>query len=71
MSPLPVILIFDGAKFHLGITTAEKAEAHGIHLYCLPSNTTHELLPMDIGMMNWLSIGINILLVMTRDLPLW
>lgn len=47
MSPPPVILVFDGAKCHLDITIAEKAEEHGIHLYCLPSNTTHELQPMD------------------------
>ncbi|GJQ66037.1 hypothetical protein Trydic_g4127 [Trypoxylus dichotomus] len=28
---------------------AEKDEENGIHLYCLPSNTTHDLQPMDKG----------------------
>ncbi|KAF2879317.1 hypothetical protein ILUMI_26828 [Ignelater luminosus] len=46
-SPPPVILIFDGVKCLLDITIVKKVEAHGIHLYCLPSNTTHELQPMD------------------------
>lgn len=39
------LLVFDGAKSHISIVeTAEKLE---IILYFLPSNTTHELQPMD------------------------
>lgn len=41
------LLIFDGAKCHLDFRIAEEAEKHDIVLYCLPSNTTHELQPLD------------------------
>src|SRR5699024_11114288 len=41
------LLIFDGAKSHLDISIVEAAENHGITLFCLPSNTTPELQPMD------------------------
>ncbi|KAJ2952374.1 hypothetical protein O0L34_g4658 [Tuta absoluta] len=41
------LLIFDGAKCHLDFRIAEEAERHDIVLYCLPSNTTHELQPLD------------------------
>lgn len=47
MSPPPTILIFDGASSHLDESIAEKAELLQIELLCLPSNTTHELQPMD------------------------
>ncbi|XP_050305584.1 uncharacterized protein LOC126742823 [Anthonomus grandis grandis] len=47
MSSPPTILIFDGASSHLDESIAEKAETLGIELLCLPSNTTHELQPMD------------------------
>lgn len=42
-----VLLIFDGAACHLDVTIAEKAEEYDIELLCLPSNTTHELQPLD------------------------
>ncbi|CAG9585538.1 unnamed protein product [Danaus chrysippus] len=42
----PCLLIFDGAKCHLDFTIVEEAEKC-ITLYCLPSNTTHELQPRD------------------------
>lgn len=41
------LLIFDGAKCHLDYSILETAERFDITLYCLPSNTTHELQPMD------------------------
>lgn len=41
------LLIFDGAKCHLDHTIVDVAERHDIVLYCLPSNTTHELQPID------------------------
>lgn len=47
MSAPPVILIFDGASCHLDLSIVGKAEQLGIHMICLPSNTTHELQPMD------------------------
>lgn len=43
----PVLLIFDGAASHLDLTIVEAADQLGIHLLCLPSNTTHELQPLD------------------------
>ncbi|KAI4472049.1 oligopeptide transporter-related [Holotrichia oblita] len=46
-SPSPLTLVFDGTKYQLDISIAEKSENHGINFYCLPSNTTHELQPMD------------------------
>lgn len=42
-----VLLIIDGAKCHLDISIVEAAEQQNISLYCLPSNTTHELQPLD------------------------
>lgn len=41
------LLIFDGAKSHLDFRIVEEAEKYDIVLYCLPSNTTHELQPLD------------------------
>lgn len=46
-NPGPTLLIFDGARSHLDISIVEAAENHGITLFCLPSNTTHELQSMD------------------------
>ena len=43
------LLIFDGAKSHLDYKICEFAEDNDILLYCLPSNTTHELQPLDKG----------------------
>ncbi|XP_072377013.1 uncharacterized protein [Diabrotica undecimpunctata] len=43
----PTLLIFDGAKSHLDISIVEAVENYGVTLFCLPSNTTHELQPMD------------------------
>lgn len=45
--PGPCLLIFDGAKCHLDYSIVEAAEKFAIKLFCLPSNTTHELQPMD------------------------
>ncbi len=42
-----VLLIFDGVKSHLSIDIVEEAEKYNVKLYCLPSNTTHELQPLD------------------------
>lgn len=57
-TPGPVLLIFDGASSHLDANIVHAAEAHEITLYCLPSNTTHELQPLDKSVfksyeMNW------------------
>lgn len=46
-NPGPTLLIFDGAKSHLDISIVEAADRLNITLFCLPSNTTHELQPMD------------------------
>ncbi|VEN46250.1 unnamed protein product [Callosobruchus maculatus] len=45
--PGPCLLIFDGAKCHLDYSIVEAAEKFDIKPFCLPSNTTHELQPMD------------------------
>ncbi|XP_068086296.1 uncharacterized protein [Anabrus simplex] len=45
--PGPTLLIMDGAKCHLDISIVDKAEEHEITLFCLPSNTTYELQPLD------------------------
>lgn len=42
-----VLLVFDGAASHLSPVIVEEAEKHNVILFCLPSNTTHELQPMD------------------------
>ncbi|KAI5725066.1 hypothetical protein M8J77_010539 [Diaphorina citri] len=42
-----VLLIMDCAKYHLSLKIAEKAEQHDVVLFCLPSNTTHELQHTD------------------------
>ncbi|CAB3230666.1 unnamed protein product [Arctia plantaginis] len=45
--PGKCLLIFDGAKCHLSYEALEEADKNNIVLYCLPSNTTHELQPLD------------------------
>nr|CAH7725055.1 unnamed protein product [Callosobruchus chinensis] len=45
--PGPCVVVFDGAKCHLDYSIVEAAEKFDIKLFCLPSNTTHELQPMD------------------------
>jgi len=42
-----VLLVYDGAASHLDPSIVDAADSHQIHLFCLPSNTTHELQPMD------------------------
>lgn len=46
-SPGKCLLIFDGASSHLDARIVDEADNHEIVLYCLPSNTTHELQPLD------------------------
>ncbi|CAK1599673.1 unnamed protein product [Parnassius mnemosyne] len=46
-TPGPCLLIFDGASSHLDYNIVDVADKHDITLLCLPSNTTHELQPMD------------------------
>lgn len=45
----PTLLVFDGASSHLDAEIVTKADEHNVTLYCLPSNTTHELQPLDKG----------------------
>ena len=42
-----VLLIFDGASSPLDANIENAAVKYGITLYCISSNTTHELQPMD------------------------
>lgn len=46
-TPGKCLLIFDGAACHLDLSIVEVADSLDIALYCLPSNTTHELQPLD------------------------
>ncbi|KAJ4439773.1 hypothetical protein ANN_07901 [Periplaneta americana] len=41
------LFIFDGAKSHLDANIVDIADEHDIILFCLPSNCTHELQPLD------------------------
>lgn len=45
--PGQILLVFDGAASHLDYTIVEAADKHDIVLYCLSSNTTHELQPLN------------------------
>lgn len=46
-APGKVLLILDGASCHLDIDIVLKAEEFDITIFCLPSNITHELQPLD------------------------
>ncbi|KAL0861642.1 hypothetical protein ABMA27_009136 [Loxostege sticticalis] len=46
-SPGKCLLILNGAASHLDYQIADEAEKFDIELYCLPSNTTLELQPLD------------------------
>ena len=45
----PIILIYDRHQSHETIRLHQLAEQYGIHLFCLPAHTTHQLQPLDIG----------------------
>ncbi|KAJ8931628.1 hypothetical protein NQ314_015422 [Rhamnusium bicolor] len=45
--PGSILLIFDGAACYLDYEIVEAADQHAIKLLCLPSNTTHELQPLN------------------------
>ena len=45
----PVVLFFDGHYSHKSVELVELARANNIHLMLLPSNTTHVLQPLDVG----------------------
>lgn len=46
-SPGKCLLVFDGAASHLDARIVDAADENNIVIYCLPSNTTHELQPLD------------------------
>lgn len=46
-TPGKALLIFDGAKSHLDANIVYAAEKHDVTLFCLPSNCSHELQPLD------------------------
>ena len=45
----PVVLFIDGHYSHSSLELITRARSLGIHLFCLPPNTTHLLQPLDIG----------------------
>lgn len=46
-NPGSTLIIFDGANSHLDIFIFDAADLIGVTLFCLPSNISHELQPMD------------------------
>ena len=44
-----ILLIYDGHRSHETIRLHQLAEKHKIHLFYLPTHTTHHLQPHDIG----------------------
>lgn len=46
-APGKALLIFDGASSHLDANIVDVATEHNITLFCIPSNTTHALQPLD------------------------
>lgn len=42
-----ILLVSDGAASHLDISITKVADELDIRLFCLPSNTTHKLQPLD------------------------
>lgn len=51
-SPGKCLLLFDGASSDLDYQIVDAAEKRDIVLYCWPSNTTHELRPLDKAVNN-------------------
>ena len=47
--PGKVLFIFDGAKCHLSPDIVNEADNHEVTLFCLSSNTIHELQPLDVA----------------------
>ena len=45
----PVVLFFDGHHSHISITLVKVCRENNVHLMLLPSNTTHVLQPLDVG----------------------
>ena len=45
----PVVLFVDGHYSHVSVDLIKTARTLGIHIFCLPPNTTHILQPLDVG----------------------
>ena len=45
----PVVLLFDGHFSHISLNLITISRENNIHLMLLPSNTTHVLQPLDVG----------------------
>jgi hypothetical protein len=46
----PLLFIIDGAKGHIDVSALDWAVERGIHVLCLPSNTTHILQVADVAL---------------------
>ena len=51
-----MLLIQDGHSSHITVGLIQLAKENDIRIMCLPSNTTHVLQPLDVGVSNimWL-----------------
>ena len=45
----PVVLFFDGHHSHISVSIVKYCQQYNVHLVLLPSNTTHVLQPLDVG----------------------
>ena len=46
---VPVVLFFDGHHSHISVSIVKYCKENNVHLMLLPSNTTHVLQPLDVG----------------------
>ena len=49
LKAVPALLFVDGHNAHLAIDLLGLARANNVTIYCLPSNTTHILQPLDVS----------------------
>ena len=48
--PKPILLIYDGRGSHLTYNTVSEAMKNEVIILCLPSNCSHALQPLDVGL---------------------
>ena len=53
----PVVLLLDGHESHIDLHTMKLAKQEGIHLFALPSHTSHITQPLDVAFFHPLKLG--------------